>query len=343
MIIFTQKPSNEMIKKELDDIKNYIKENGLTWKEIEGEQKNIICVLGDAKCLDKAKISVSPSVLNCITFSTPYKLASREYKKQDTIINVRDVSIGGNKNVVVMAGPCSIESEEMTYNIGKEVQKSGAQFLRGGAYKPRTSPYSFQGLEKEGIYEFKSAADKLNIPIVSEIISSNDIDLFVQNVDIIQVGARNMQNFELLKALGKIDKPILLKRGPGNTIEELLMSAEYILAGGNSKVILCERGIKTFEHSTRYTLDISSIPYLKKISHLPVVVDPSHATGSWDLVESMSLAAVAAGADGLLVEVHHARSESISDAKQALTTSEFDVMMQKLKKVAEAIGKTVGK
>lgn len=341
MIIFTAKPTNKEIQLEIEKIKNYIEENGLMWKEIEGETSNVICVLGDAKELEKGKLSAFSCVKNCITFSTPYKLASREYKREDTIVSVRGIEIGNKNTCVVMAGPCSIECEETTYLIGKQIKESGAKIIRGGAFKPRTSPYSFQGLQEEGIMEFASAAKKLNMPIISEIISINDIDLFVKNVDIIQVGARNMQNFELLKALGKIDKPILLKRGAGNTLEELLMSAEYILAGGNSKVILCERGIKTFENSTRYTLDLSSVPQLKKMTHLPVVVDPSHATGIWDLVESMSLAAVACGADGILVEVHNSRSDSISDAKQALTTVEFDQMMKKLAKVASAIGKSI--
>lgn len=267
----------------------------------------------------------------------PFHLVSREYQQEDTVIEVQGIKIGGHQPVVFMGGPCSVESRESILVIAKGVKQAGGNILRGGAYKPRTSPYAFQGLQSEGIQYLKEAGQKYHMPIVSEIMSSDKLDEFVENVDIIQVGARNMQNFELLKALGKIRKPILLKRGLANTIEEWLMSAEYIMAGGNREVILCERGIRTFENYTRNTLDLSVVPIVKKLTHLPIIIDPSHATGKWDLVESMSLAAVAAGCDGLIIEVHNEPENALSDGAQSLTFKHYAQLVKKAKEIEKVI------
>lgn len=257
-----------------------------------------------------------------------------------SIVKVNNVEIGGNK-VVVIAGPCSVESEDQILDIAKTVKKEGATILRGGTWKPRTSPYSFQGLKEEGLNLLNQAKKVTSLPIVTEITSPAHIDLFMDKVDMFQVGARNMQNYELLKELGKTNKPILLKRGFANTLEELLMSAEYIISGGNENVVLCERGIRTFENYTRYTLDISAIPALKQLTHLPVIVDPSHSAGKFWMVESLSLAAVAAGADGLLIEVHNDPQNALCDGPQSLTYSDFKRAMTKLKSVASAIGREI--
>lgn len=261
-------------------------------------------------------------------------------ENNNTIIKVGDTLIGGKK-ITLIGGPCSVESKEQILEVSESVKKSGASILRGGAFKPRTSPYSFQGLELEGLDLLKMAREKNNIPIVTEIMSTSMIDRFVEEVDIIQVGARNMQNFDLLKELGKTNKPILLKRGLSATIEEFLHSAEYILAGGNNQVILCERGIRTFENYTRNTLDISAIASLKSLTHLPVVIDPSHASGRKDLVESLSLASVAAGCDGLIIEVHNDPINALCDGDQSLNLDEFENLVSKLKKVANAVDREV--
>lgn len=269
-----------------------------------------------------------------------YKKANRLYHPDNTEVKVNDVVIGGNK-ICIMAGPCSVESEEQILEIAKEVKNSGAKFLRGGAFKPRTSPYSFQGLRQEGLELLLHAKKQTNLPIVTEIMSTEYLDEYVENVDIIQVGARNMQNFELLRQLGKTKKPILLKRGLSSTIEELLMSAEYILLEGNENVILCERGIRTFENYTRNTLDLSAIPAIKKLSHLPVIVDPSHSTGRWWMVESMALAAIAAGADGLIIEVHNDPANALCDGNQSIKPEKFHQLMKKLKLISEAVGREI--
>ena len=270
----------------------------------------------------------------------PFKKANRLFKPEDTIINVNGTLIGGN-NLGIMAGPCSVESEEQIIEIAKSVKESGANFLRGGAFKPRTSPYSFQGLELEGLRLLKCAKQETGLSIVTEIMSTDYIDEFVREVDVIQVGARNMQNFDLLKQLGKTNKPILLKRGLSSTIEEWLMSAEYIMAGGNENVILCERGIRTFEGYTRNTLDLSAVPVVKKLSHLPVIVDPSHAAGYWYLVEPLAKAAIAAGADGLMIEVHNNPQCALSDGQQSIKPELFDKVMRKVKALAEMEGKVL--
>lgn len=259
---------------------------------------------------------------------------------EDTVVDVNGIKIGGG-HFQVIAGPCSVESKEQMEEVAYDVKASGATLLRGGAFKPRTSPYSFQGLHENGLALLLNAGKTTKLPVVTEIMDSSHIDLF-KDVDVIQVGARNMQNFELLKKLGKLDKPILLKRGLANTLEELLMSAEYIMAGGNEKVILCERGIRTFETSMRNTLDISAVPMLKKMTHLPVIIDPSHAAGMRWMVEPLSMAAIAAGADGLMIEVHNNPEKALCDGKQSLTPESFDNLMGKIKKTVEFFGKTLG-
>ncbi|HHX60664.1 MAG TPA: 3-deoxy-7-phosphoheptulonate synthase, partial [Epulopiscium sp.] len=272
--------------------------------------------------------------------SEPFKKANRSFHPENTIIDVCGRKIGG-KEIAIMAGPCSVETADQISSIARDVKKSGAAFLRGGAYKPRTSPYSFQGLEEDGLELLKIARKNTGLPIVTEIMHPHTIDNFVENVDIIQVGARNMQNFGLLKELGQINKPILLKRGLASTIEEWLMSAEYIMAGGNENVILCERGIRTFESFTRNTLDLSSILAIKKLSHLPIIVDPSHATGlSW-MVGPLACAAIAAGADGLIIEVHNNPSKALCDGPQSLTPKQFDELMPKLEQYAQIEGRTI--
>ena len=272
--------------------------------------------------------------------SENYKRVNRLFHPNNTEININGNIIGGKK-LAVMAGPCSVGSKEQILSIAKDVKISGATFLRGGAFKPRSSPYSFQGLKEEGLELLKLAKSETNLPIVTEITSIEYLDEYIESVDVIQVGARNMQNYELLKKLGKTAKPILLKRGFSSTIEELLMSAEYIMAEGNDNVILCERGIRTFENFTRNTLDLSAIPAIKKLSHLPVIVDPSHATGIWWMVEPLSMAAVAAGADGLLIEVHNDPENALCDGVQSIKTDKFTSLMKKLKLIAEASGREI--
>lgn len=332
---------NSNIKKEeKENLFSFFDNKNIKYKFIEEEKSNIIMVLGDAYNLDEQIIKSLPGVAQVVRITSPYKLASREFHREDTVVNVKDVAIGGN-DIVIMAGPCSVESESQVNEIASGVKSAGAKVLRGGLYKPRTSPYAFQGLESSGVSFLVKAKEKYNMPIISEIMGIDKLDEFIENVDIIQVGARNMQNFELLKALGKTNKPILLKRGLSSTIEEWLMSAEYILSGGNKNVILCERGIRTFEKSTRSTLDLSSIPLIKKLSHLPIVVDPSHATGNWELVESMSLAAIAAGCDGLLIEVHNHPELALSDGGQSLKLKNFEELVKKAKKIAKVLGRNI--
>ena len=304
----------------------------------QGETFCIIGVVGETRAIDSDKLLRFQGVDKVLKVEEPYKKANRLFKPEDTVIDVKGSLIGGN-NLAVMAGPCSVESEEQIIEIAKSVRESGATFLRGGAFKPRTSPYSFQGLELEGLELLKKAREATGLPIVTEIMSTDYIDVFERDVDVIQVGARNMQNFDLLKQLGKTSKPILLKRGLSATIEEWLMSAEYIMAAGNENVILCERGIRTFETYTRNTLDLSAIPVVKRKSHLPVIVDPSHAAGYWYLVEPLAKAAIAAGADGLMIEVHNNPQCALSDGQQSIKPESFKRIMDKVRVLAEIEGK----
>jgi len=303
-----------------------------------GERRIILGVIGDVENLASVPFYAFNGVEEIIRILKPYKLASREFKDFDTIIKVKDITIGG-KEVIVMAGPCVVENEKQIFETARYVKASGAKILRGGAFKPRTSPYSFQGLGEEGLKLLAQAGKETGLAIVTEVMSVNQIDLVAEYTDIFQVGARNMQNFVLLEELGKLKKPILLKRGMSATMEELLLSAEYILTQGNYEVILCERGIRTFENYTRNTLDLSAVPALKRLSHLPVIVDPSHATGRWRLVSPMAKAAIAAGADGLLIEVHPEPKSSLSDGAQTLRFDTFTQLMKEIRPIIQAVGR----
>lgn len=324
----------------VDKLLEHLKDQGFDIHSSFGESYQIYGVVGDTAKFDIRSLYAYPCVDSVIRIQEPFKKVNRKIKSEDTIIDVNGVKIGGSE-VVIMAGPCSVESAEQVDIIAKAVKESGAKILRGGAYKPRTSPYAFQGMGVEGLQILKAAGDKYGMPIISEIMDANDIAHFEKYVDIIQVGARNMQNFALLKTLSKTKVPVLLKRGFANTIEEWLMSAEYIMAGGNDNVILCERGIRTFETYTRNTLDISTIPVVKKLSHLPVIIDPSHAAGKWDLVESLSMGSIASGADGLIIEVHHEPEKAMSDGAQSLKPKKFEDLMKNIEKIANVLNKTI--
>ena len=321
---------------------NFVKSNlekyGVEVNVSQGGTYCILGLVGDYSKIDPDKILTYEGVEKVLKVQDPFKKANRLFKPDDSIINVNGTLIGGG-NLGVMAGPCSVESEEQIVEVARAVKNSGANFLRGGAFKPRTSPYSFQGLELEGLRLLEIAKKETGLNIVTEIMSTDYIDEFVDRVDVIQVGARNMQNFDLLKQLGKTNKPILLKRGIAATIEEWLMSAEYIMAGGNENVILCERGIRTYENYTRNTLDLSAIPVVKRLSHLPIIVDPSHAAGYWYLVEPLAKAAIAVGADGLMIEVHNNPQCALSDGQQSIKPAAFDELMKKVKVIAEMEGK----
>ena len=325
---------------DIDIVKKELEGMGLSVHVSQGNTYCIVGIVGDASGVDSDKILTFDGVEKVLKVQQPFKKANRLFKPDDSIIKVENTLVGG-KNLGIMAGPCSVESEEQIIEIAKKVKASGANFLRGGAFKPRTSPYSFQGLELEGLRLLKLAKRETGLPIVTEIMSTDYIDDFVRDVDVIQVGARNMQNFDLLKQLGKTNKPILLKRGLSATIEEWLMSAEYIMAGGNDNVILCERGIRTYEGYTRNTLDLSAVPVVKRLSHLPIIVDPSHAAGYWYLVEPLAKAAIAAGADGLMIEVHNNPQCALSDGQQSIKPEAFDELMKKIKVLAEMEGKII--
>ncbi|MBE5757097.1 MAG: 3-deoxy-7-phosphoheptulonate synthase [Clostridiales bacterium] len=332
MIIVIKKDSPE---KQVNNLISWIESQGLRVHISEGEYNSVLGLIGDTNKLDADLISGLDIVEAIKKVSDPFKKANRKFHPEDMVIDVGGVKIGGG-NFAIMAGPCSVESDKQIIEIAKSVKKSGATLLRGGAFKPRTSPYDFQGLKAEGIDLLLKAKKETGMPIVTEIMNANHLPMF-EEVDMIQVGARNMQNFELLKELGKIDKPILLKRGLANTMKELLMSAEYIMAGGNEKIILCERGIRTFETYTRNTLDLSAIPTLKEYTHLPIVIDPSHATGVSKLVKPMSLAATAAGADGLIIEVHNDPQHALCDGAQSLTPEQFDDVACSVQKIRKAL------
>ena len=302
----------------------------------------ILGLVGDTVALDEDEIMLNEHVERVMRVQEPYKKANRKFHPEDTVVDVNGIKVGGG-NFAVMAGPCSVESEEQIISIAKDVSASGAALLRGGAFKPRTSPYSFQGLGVDGLKLLLEAKAETGMPIVTELMGPQYCDLFEEKVDLVLIGARNMQNFDLLKEVGKMSKPVLLKRGLANTYEEWIMSAEYIMAGGNENVILCERGIRTFEGYTRNTLDVSAIPAIKRMSHLPIVVDPSHSGGySW-LVEPLTLAAVAAGADGLIIEVHNDPPHAKCDGQQSLTPAQFDALMGKVSTLTDMMGKTIVK
>lgn len=326
--------------KEIDVIKEKIEKQNCMVNVSVGSTQCVIGIVGDTTQIDLRGIEANEYVIKVMHVQQPYKLVNRIFHPESSQINVDGQVIGGNK-ISIIAGPCSVESEEQIVAIAKSVKESGASFLRGGAYKPRTSPYSFQGLKLEGLELLKLAKKETGLPIVTEIMSPDMIDEFVEDVDLIQVGARNMQNFDLLKQLGKTRKPILLKRGLSATIEELLMSAEYIMSEGNENVILCERGIRTFETYTRNTLDLSAIPAIKKLSHLPVIVDPSHACGKWWMVEALSKAAIAVGADGLMIEVHNDPENARCDGQQSIKPEKFKNLVQILAKIAAIDGKII--
>lgn len=325
----------------IDTLTTSIRAKGLQIDISKGARKTLLGLVGNTAAIDEEQIRGYEYVENVIRVEEPYKRASRAFHPEDTVIQVGDTQIGGKK-LAIMAGPCSIESPEQIEGIARDIKASGATMLRGGAFKPRTSPYSFQGLQDKGLDMLCNAGKKTGLPVVTEIMSADKLDLFLDdNVDIIQIGARNMQNFDLLKAVGKINKPVLLKRGLCATIEEWLMSAEYIMAGGNHNVILCERGIRTFETYTRNTLDLSAVLAVKHQSHLPVIVDPSHATGKRWMVEALAKAAVAAGADGIMVEVHNDPANAWCDGAQSITPQMFDHLMQSLRQIAPIVGREV--
>ncbi len=340
IIVIKKGTAQDDIKKLVADIESV---GNIHAQTIEGEQANVIGLVGDTTRLNEDDIAANQIVESVKRVQEPYKLANRKFHHEDSVITVPsangDVKIGGSQFQII-AGPCSVESEEQITAIAKEVKKSGANLLRGGAFKPRTSPYAFQGLHDEGLRLLLEAKKETGLPIVTEIMSPAHLNLF-EDVDVIQVGARNMQNFELLKELGHCKKPILLKRGLANTLEELLMSAEYIMASGNPNVILCERGIRTFETATRNTLDISAVPMLKSRSHLPVIIDPSHACGIAWMVEPMAKAAAAVGADGLIIEVHNNPPKALCDGKQSITPDAFDKLVKTIRPFVELNGKTL--
>ena len=337
MVIILHPGSEETaIQKLIDKIESM----GVKVNRVVGESYSILGLIGDTSVVDIETLEANEVVERVVRVQEPYKRANRLWHPEDTVIEIKGRKIGGS-NITVMAGPCSIESEEQIFTIAEAVAKSGASFLRGGAFKPRSSPYSFQGMGEEGLKLMNQAGAKYNLPIVTEVMSISQIDIVGKYADLLQIGARNMQNFELLKELGQCGKPILLKRGLSATIEELLMAAEYILAGGNEEVILCERGIRTFEPYTRNTLDLSIVPAVKRLSHLPIIIDPSHATGHWWMVEPMSMASIAAGADGVIVEVHNDPKNAKSDGAQSLKPKKFDTMIEKLKVIANLEGRSI--
>ena len=322
-----------------DKIKSVLKENGLIIKEIRGKEDTVLGAVGVNR-MDPRQIELMDGVASVVPISKPYKLASRELKKEDTIVSVGNVKIGGNR-VVMMAGPCAVESERQIMEIAGAVREAGAVILRGGAFKPRTSPYSFQGLGEEGLKYLRKAGDAFGMPVTTEVVSPKDVAMMCDYIDMFQIGARNMQNFELLKEVGKTGMPVLLKRGLAATIEEWLMAAEYLMANGTDQVVLCERGIRTYEKATRNTLDCSAIPVVQKLTHLPVIGDPSHATGMRDLVAPMGLALVAAGASGLIVEVHNHPEKAFSDGPQSLYPQQFEKLVRDVQALCPVVGKSL--
>lgn len=339
-MVVVMKPGTRQ--QDIDALVSRLKELDLDVGITNGVGCTILGLVGDTTAVDMDKISINPHVERVMRVQEPYKKANRKFHPEDTVVSVGNARIGGG-NFSVIAGPCSVESEAQICAVAEDVKASGAALLRGGAFKPRTSPYSFQGMGTAGLELLVEARKQTGLPIVTEIMDPRMAELFEEEVDVVQVGARNMQNFELLKEVGKMSKPILLKRGLSNTYEEWIMSAEYIMASGNENVILCERGVRTFETYTRNTLDVSAIPAVKQMSHLPVIVDPSHAAGMYWMVEPLALAAVAAGADGLIIEVHNDPAHAKCDGQQSLTPQNFDALMHKVSAMVDLMGKTLVK
>jgi 3-deoxy-7-phosphoheptulonate synthase len=335
LVVMQQGASEELVQRVIDRLVAM----GFTVHRSTGVMHTVLGGVGPVEEFDPADFEAMEGVKECHRIVSPYKLSSRNFRPQGTVVKIRDVEIGGPK-VVTMAGPCSVETPEQIEQCAEIASKGGARVLRGGAFKPRSSPYSFQGLGEDGLKLMRAAADRHGLLVVSEVMDATQIPLLLEYSDILQLGARNMQNFNLLRAVGEVRKPVLLKRGIAATIEELLLAAEYVMSGGNYDVILCERGIRTFETYTRNTMDISAIPVVKKLSHLPIIADPSHGTGRRDLVLPMARAAVAAGADGLIVEVHPDPEHAMSDGAQTLTPEQFYEMMHKVRAVALAVGRT---
>ena len=337
-MIIVMKPS--ATKEDIDKVIAKVKQNGLDINLSKGAETTIVGVIGNKKKIANLQMNMMRGVEKTVRITEKYKLVSRNFHPEDTVVDVDGVKIGG-KDIVVMAGPCSVESEKQLDTAAEAVAKAGAKFLRGGAFKPRTSPYDFQGLAEDGLKMMRKSADKFGLKVVTEIVDKDDIDLIGAYADLFQVGARNMQNFQMLKALGKQQKPVLLKRGLSATISEWLNAAEYIVSGGNSNVILCERGIRTYETFTRNTLDLSAVAAVKELSHLPIIVDPSHGTGRWQMVAPMSRAAIAAGCDGLIIEVHPHPEVALSDGDQSLTPKNFKALMEEVGAFGKLMGKTL--
>ena len=336
IIVLKQRATHD----DLTRVEQMIKRRGLDTHIVEGSEMTIIGCIGDTTQIDSKLFEVDSAVDKVMHVQEPYKLANRAFHPEDSIIDVSGVKVGGG-SLALIAGPCSVESYEQVLEIANAAKASGANLLRGGAFKPRTSPYSFQGMGVDGLDILCKVWEATGLPIVTELMSPEHLDLFNEKVDLIQIGARNMQNFDLLKQLGRLNRPILLKRGLNATYEEWIMAAEYIMAAGNENVILCERGIRTFESYTRNTLDLQSIPVLRKLTHLPVIVDPSHAGGKWWLVEPMAKASVAAGADGLMIEVHNNPECALCDGAQSLKPQKYDVLLKEIRQIAEVIGKNI--
>lgn len=327
--------------KQIKDVKKRLEQLGFKTHLIRGVERNVIGAVGDKKAFDASSLELMPGVEKVVPIRQPFKMVSREAKNEDTIIKIKNITIGGPE-ITVMAGPCAIESKEQVVETARIVKSAGGHVVRGGAYKPRTSPYSYQGMEEEGLKILAEAAEETGLLTITEVIDGESLARACEYVDIVQIGARNMQNFMLLRKVGQSGKPVLLKRGLSATIEEWLMAAEYIMAEGNYNIILCERGIRTFETYTRNTLDLSAVPLIKRLSHLPIIVDPSHATGDWRLVSPLAKGALAVGADGLLIEVHPEPAKALCDGPQSLTPERFAELMQELRIVAGSVGRLMG-
>jgi 3-deoxy-7-phosphoheptulonate synthase len=325
---------------DIDQVVERITQHGLKPHISRGVERTIIGAIGDEQIVRNVPFQALPGVEEVLTILKPFKLASRDFKTEPSVVEVNGVAVGGGR-LAVIAGPCSVEGREMLLNTAQKIREAGATLLRGGAFKPRTSPYSFQGLGEEGLKYLAEVREVTGLPVVTELMDPRDAELIMKYADMVQIGARNMQNFRLLKEVGMHHKPVLLKRGMSSTIKELLMSAEYIMSEGNYNIVLCERGIRTFEDYTRNTLDLSAVPSLKQLSHLPVIVDPSHGTGKWDLVGPLALAAIAVGADGIMVEVHPQPEMALSDGPQALIPDRFSTLMEQIRALAPIVGRTL--